>query len=385
MSDTGSIIGVDMRRGRIGFDLTGGIVGPPGLAGPQGPPGTPATVTLIIGSFRNREPAELPEGGLIPADWDSPGNPPTDFQMMIGHSVIYEPTQNLWQFVNFSGGTQVAWLELDPIQGPPGVQGPDGERGPTGPPGAQGSTGPTGPTGPQGLTGPQGQQGQQGLPGATGNTGAQGAPGAQGPQGLTGAQGAPGPQGDAGTDGAQGPQGEPGEDYDEARIAALEAHVANLDNGLTLALGRLDRIESALIVRSFERVSDLQITGTAPTQIMQFNLPAGVHVLSAIVAFELVGAAAMAQQITVWFQSNPAGPFEGARAAQCTLHQALPTQSLALGPTRFTFATPAQLLVFAQRTPFNTPDAGEIWVRESSKVANRPGATALLSTGGAVA
>lgn len=223
MTDT---VNVDLKTGRIGVGISSGTVGPPGLQGPEGPPGTPATVTLIIGSFRYRDPSELPEGGLIPADWDEPGNPPTDFQFQVGHSIIYEPTQNLWQFVNFSSGVQVAWLELDPIQGPQGIQGEQGERGPEGAPGAQGPTGPTGPTGPIGLTGPQGPQGQQGIPGATGNTGAQGQPGAEGargpegppgpigPTGLTGATGPQGPMGFTGSPGPQGPQGERGTDGD---------------------------------------------------------------------------------------------------------------------------------------------------------------------------
>ncbi len=104
----------------------------------------------------------------------------------------------------------------DPVPGPTGTQGPQGEVGPAGP---QGTPGPQGPQGPQGEPGPAGPQGPAGAAGAagpagpkgdkgdTGNTGPAGATGPAGPTGPTGATGPTGPQGPAG---ATGPQGAPG-------------------------------------------------------------------------------------------------------------------------------------------------------------------------------
>jgi hypothetical protein len=124
----------------------GGEPGPPGPVGPPGPPGSPGQTTLIVGSFANRAPSELPPTGLIDADWDGPGRPPGPVQLDVGWSLIYEPTGGLWTYVGelTIGGP---WLNPGVVQGPPGVDGP---------PGPQGNPGPTGPQGPQGPEGPPG-------------------------------------------------------------------------------------------------------------------------------------------------------------------------------------------------------------------------------------
>ena len=67
----------------------------------------------------------------------------------------------------------------EPVVGPQGPQGEQGETGPQGPQGEQGETGPQGPQGEQGETGPQGPQGEQG------ETGPQGPQGEQGEDGHT--------------------------------------------------------------------------------------------------------------------------------------------------------------------------------------------------------
>jgi hypothetical protein len=117
-------------------------------------------------------PADLPPSGLIPIDWDGPGNPATSYQMEIGESLYYDrpgdPLQgHLFQFM----GTSVepsGWLDIGLIQGPEGQAGPPG---PPGAPGVDGAAGPPGATGPPGETivGPMGPAGI-GLPtgGATG-------------------------------------------------------------------------------------------------------------------------------------------------------------------------------------------------------------------------
>jgi hypothetical protein len=124
----------------------GGEPGPPGPVGPPGPPGSPGQTTLIVGSFTNRTPAELPPDGLIDADWDGSGRPPGPVQLEVGWSLIYEPTGGLWTFVSeiAIGGP---WLNPGVVQGPPGADGPPGPQGNPGPAGGQGPQGPTGPPG----------------------------------------------------------------------------------------------------------------------------------------------------------------------------------------------------------------------------------------------
>jgi hypothetical protein len=80
------------------------------------------------------------------------------------------------RFRRSSDGTIV----LQPLVGPEGAQGPQGD------PGDTGATGPAGDPGNKGATGPAGATGDKGLKGATGP---QGYTGATGPQGTGGAPG----------------------------------------------------------------------------------------------------------------------------------------------------------------------------------------------------
>ena len=169
-----------------------GPVGPPGPEGPQGPPGEQgegALATLIVGTFGAvRQPADLPDDGFIPADWDGLGRPINDVQIQLGWSLIYDPNGELWTFtgdINVGGSP---WINPGILAAPPG---PPGEPGPPGGAGVQG------PAGPQGARGELGQQGP---------------PGPGGPQGLRGDPGALGPSGPPGPTGPQGPYGPPGQD-----------------------------------------------------------------------------------------------------------------------------------------------------------------------------
>ena len=112
-----------------------------------------------------------------------------------------------WQDPNgdFWVWTDNGWINVGPVQGPPG------ERGPVGPQGPPGNTGPTGPTGPAGPKGDQGDPGPQGPTGATGLPGPTGATGPTGPQGPTGSQGIQGVVGPTGPQGIQGIQGVQGD------------------------------------------------------------------------------------------------------------------------------------------------------------------------------
>ena len=169
-----------------------GPVGPPGPEGPQGPPGEQgeaALATLIVGTFGAiRQPADLPDDGFIPADWDGLGRPINDVQIQLGWSLIYDPNGELWTFTGDINVGGLPWIN-------PGIL--------AAPPGPPGDPGPPGGAGIQGPAGPQGARGEQG---------AMGAPGPQGPQGLRGDPGALGPSGPPGPTGPQGPYGPPGQD-----------------------------------------------------------------------------------------------------------------------------------------------------------------------------
>jgi hypothetical protein len=194
-------------QGLQGLQGDPGAAGAAGPAGPQGAQGAPGDTCTIIGSFSVKTIADLPPGGYIPADWDSPGNPPAGNQMANGQGLLHAPTQEVCLWVGPTL-TPAGWVVLGDVQGPAGPVGPQGPAGVAGPQGADGAQGPAGPQGPKGdigATGPQGaagaqgtqglpgSQGPQGLQGGAGATGAQGAPGAQGTQGIQGIQGIPGP------------------------------------------------------------------------------------------------------------------------------------------------------------------------------------------------
>ena len=132
--------------GATGADSTvAGPTGPTGSVGPTGPTGEKGDegqAAIIVTDF-NRDPADLPASGLIPADWDGPGSPPQDIQFIIGWAALHRPTGDLWSFVgaNIPSG----WLNVGPVVGPVG------DTGPTGPSGSTGPTGPTGSTGDAGI------------------------------------------------------------------------------------------------------------------------------------------------------------------------------------------------------------------------------------------
>jgi hypothetical protein len=164
-----------------------GPVGPTGATGPKGDTGPigPQGETGAIG----------PEGPQGPAGTgiNMLGQVPTEADLPVGANQgdawIVQATGDLWSW----NGSE--WINLGPIQGPPGEQGIQGPIGPTGPSGTNGVDGSPGAEGPAGPAGPQG------LKGDTGDTGA------TGPQGEIGPAG---PQGEIGPEGPIGPQGEPG-------------------------------------------------------------------------------------------------------------------------------------------------------------------------------
>src|SRR6476619_6934899 len=97
--------------------------GESGPTGPSGPTGSMGVSTVVIGSFTNHLPSELPPTGALPADWDNPGDPA--YQMEPGESLFYEPVDiadpaygDLWQFVT-TNLEPSGWLNVGRIAGPP--------------------------------------------------------------------------------------------------------------------------------------------------------------------------------------------------------------------------------------------------------------------------
>lgn len=206
--------------GPAGLQGPTGPAGPQGVEGPAGPEGPAAQTAIVVGSFENQAPSALPSNGVIPANWDAAGVPPTTLVMQLGQALVYGVNDHLWVFVS-TAMTASGWLDVGNTQGPPGppgasVQGPTGPAGPAGAPGPAGANGATGPQGPPGVPGPQGNvgatgpQGLAGPQGPAGATGATGATGAQGNTGPAGPQGSTGPQGPTGAMGPQGPVGPTG-------------------------------------------------------------------------------------------------------------------------------------------------------------------------------
>lgn len=133
----------------IGMQGPEGPEGPGGIEGPEGAPGAPGTSTILIGQFgASKTPADLPPDGMIPVDWDSPGQPQIAHQMLVGESLIYQPINTVdLLYGHLFSYTSVAilpsgWLDVGAVAGPPGPAGAQGPVGPQGPAGAQGPAGP---------------------------------------------------------------------------------------------------------------------------------------------------------------------------------------------------------------------------------------------------
>jgi len=118
-----------------------GATGPQGAVGPQGPSGADGQATLIMGNFgASKVPADLPTTGLIPIDWDAPGVPAADMQLLVGHSLYYDAIDpldpqagHLFQFVTVASHP-TGYLDIGLIRGPAGADSTiPGPAGPTGP------------------------------------------------------------------------------------------------------------------------------------------------------------------------------------------------------------------------------------------------------------
>lgn len=214
ITDGGVVEAALLAEGSLSAEVGPAVMGPPGLRGPRGERGDPGGTTTVVFAF-TRDPADLPEDGLIPAGWETPDRPSTPLQVGVGQSAEHTPTGYLWLYIGpatLPGG----WYETGQVRGPPGDDGPPGDRGPAGPAGDRGLPGPAGSQGPTGAAGPTGPQGARGEPGTPGTPGAAGAKGDRGDRGddgrdgRDGQDGAPGETGPKGDQGDQGATGDPG-------------------------------------------------------------------------------------------------------------------------------------------------------------------------------
>jgi hypothetical protein len=121
--------------GPVGPSGPQGVQGPMGAEGLQGPPGQTA---VLVGSFMYQAPSALPPNGAIPADWDSPGNPPADLQMQPGQGLVYSISNDIYVWVGLAIDPN-GWVNLGQVMGPPG---PTGAQGVQGIPGLDGPMGP---------------------------------------------------------------------------------------------------------------------------------------------------------------------------------------------------------------------------------------------------
>ena len=169
-----AIVGGPGPEGPAGPTGPTGPQGPQGIQGIQGIPGPAGEVGTLIGEFgAQTTPADLPPSGLIPIDFDGPGNPPNNYQMSIGQGLLYTADGHIYVYVT-TAETPAGWVDGGKIQGPQGEEGPAGPEGPIGPIGVEGPLGPQGndgPQGPPGVQGPQGVEGPQGIQGDAGEIG----------------------------------------------------------------------------------------------------------------------------------------------------------------------------------------------------------------------
>jgi len=138
--DLGLIVGPQGPRGDPGPTGPRGFKGergPQGDTGPTGPIGDTGAATIIIGDFGEvRMPSDLPKDGFLPQDWDGPGRPFADTQVLLGQSLYYDPqldtaplAGHLFQFVGVPMHSD-GWIDVGLIRGPEGEGANEVLRGP---------------------------------------------------------------------------------------------------------------------------------------------------------------------------------------------------------------------------------------------------------------
>ena len=129
--------------GSTGLQGVPGSTGPQGVEGPVGPQGPTGQSAVIVGQFgASKTPAQLPTNGVIPANWDAAGVPPSQLTMQVGQALIYTVNNHIWVYVGTSM-VPAGWSDMGSSSGPQGPTGPTGPQGTTGATGLQGPAGPT--------------------------------------------------------------------------------------------------------------------------------------------------------------------------------------------------------------------------------------------------
>lgn len=323
-----------------------------------------------------------------------------------------------------------------------GQTGPPGERGLAGPSGADSTVpGPPGERGPAGEQGDRGEQGPRGDPGPDGERGEQGPPGDPGDPGEKGDPGDPGPPGSPGTvpdvdkayvDAADalrlplaggtmtGPLklgwlAAPDDDSPVPRNFmefTLGSYLPKAGGAMTGALflgpgfvptvddmaapksyvdalaARIKAIEDALASYRFQELNADRIINVDGRDELIVNMvvPVGHHLISGRVSVELLGSTSAGRVVTLWIA--PLGPvtISGSRAAQATVHQALPIASLGVGPARVDVTGPGNALLYVRVDPVPGQSGGYdgVAVKASTSVDPvQPGASALIASGAA--
>jgi hypothetical protein len=200
--------------------------------------------------------------GIDGTQWtDGTGSPTGGTPGATGDYYIDNSTGDVY---NYDGDT---WNQTTNLSGPTGPQGATGVTGPTGPQGATGITGITGPTGPTGVTG------------TTGPTGATST--VAGPTGPTGVTGTTGPTGEGiPTGGATGQV----LTKDSSADNDTSWQDASGTNIVREQISSTTNREIEILAASPNPTSG--ITVTRASELITFNIPAGVKLISAMLRVE---------------------------------------------------------------------------------------------------
>ena len=213
-----------------------------------------------------------------------------------------------------------------------------------------------------------------------------------------------------GPPGPTGPEGPPGEVTNDELDVRLGAYLNRAGGSMTgpLFLGQgfvpavddmaapksyVDRLETRIAdleraltsLRFIDLSADvsLQVDG-ADVILANQVLPLGTYSVSARVSAELVGVSSAARVVTLWIEAIGAIEVVGPRAAQITVHQALPFASLAAGPARFHVTGAGNAILYARVDPVPGQAAAfdRVLIKAATSLAPvHPGASGLIASG----
>jgi hypothetical protein len=164
LQGSGTFAAIDILNGHavVVEEVTSGFTGP---VGPAGKDGADGQATIIVGEFLTRLPADLPDDGIIPEDWDGTGTFPGGLTVAVGESLINNNDTTGDDFGDLFTFTGTGWVNVGLVRGPEGAVGQQGDKGDQGEKGDQGDAGHDGTDGAIGPTGPAGADGADGIDG----------------------------------------------------------------------------------------------------------------------------------------------------------------------------------------------------------------------------